>query len=132
MPIDPPTLSIFWNAAGDHETRLELVVLPFLTERAPREVWIEWYGDPNASRLLNEEVFRQMTEGSAAEQAVIDEVNNFTRARMAEDGFFRQLLPPLLINNDELDRAVPTDRPVTIRDVSVVPTPADPESVMSP
>jgi len=35
--------------------------------------------------------------------AAIDALNDFARARMREDGFFRRILPPLRISNDELD-----------------------------
>ncbi|TXH17076.1 MAG: hypothetical protein E6R03_04490 [Hyphomicrobiaceae bacterium] len=36
-----------------------------------------------------------------------DAVNEFTRRRMREDGFFRQLLPPVPISNDELNQPAP-------------------------
>lgn len=32
------------------------------------------------------------------------EVNEFTRRKLAEDGFYRKPLPPIVISNDELDR----------------------------
>ena len=49
------------------------------------------------------------------EQAA-DRVNDFTRTRMREAGFFRRIMPPVQISNDELDRSVPTDRPVVVMD----------------
>jgi len=44
-------------------------------------------------------------------------INEFTRQRIREDGFYRRILPPLAISNDELDRSVPTDRPVRVVDL---------------
>jgi len=38
-----------------------------------------------------------------------ESVNNFVRARAREDGFFRRIMPPLRITNDELDRQIPTE-----------------------
>jgi len=46
--------------------------------------------------------------------AMIDAINDFTRVKMRENGFYRRIVPPLQINNDELDRAVDTDKPVKI------------------
>ena len=43
-------------------------------------------------------------------------INAFTRARMREESWYRQCMPPQPIDNDELDRAVPTDRPVRVTD----------------
>ncbi len=51
-----------------------------------------------------------------AHRRASNEINAFTRTRMREDGFFRRILPPVPISNDELDRAVPTDRPVRVVD----------------
>lgn len=47
-------------------------------------------------------------------RGAIDSINDFTRRRMRDDGFYRRILPPLAVGNDELDRAVPTDRPVRV------------------
>jgi len=45
-----------------------------------------------------------------AEKQAIDAVNIFTRDKMREDGFFRRILPPIVISNDELDRVVTVPR----------------------
>lgn len=45
-----------------------------------------------------------------------DAVNAFTRTKMREDGFFRRIMPPLPLTNDELDRQVGTDKPVKVID----------------
>lgn len=59
------------------------------------------------AQALNEALFEQLSGTNSAEaQAAVDAVNDFTRARMREDGFMRRILPPLQISNDELDRQV--------------------------
>jgi len=68
-----------------------------------------------ASQLLNETLFEQLSTPGMEKQA-IDAVNDFTRTRMREDGFYRRILPPLQISDDELDRQVDTDKPVKVVD----------------
>lgn len=41
------------------------------------------------------------------ESAALDAMNEFTRAKLREDGFYRRILPPLPIQNDMLDCSVP-------------------------
>lgn len=65
--------------------------------------------------LLNDTLFEQLENPSMQKQA-IDAVNDFTRTRMREDGFFRRIMPALQITNDELDRQVDTDKPVKVVD----------------
>lgn len=69
------------------------------------------------SKLLNEALFEKLssTNPNLVKEAV-DAVNDFTRTTMREDGFFRRIMPPLPITNDELDRQVNTDKPVKIVD----------------
>jgi len=45
-----------------------------------------------------------------------DAINDYVRVRMREDGFWRRILPPVTITNDELDRQVDTDKPVKVVD----------------
>jgi hypothetical protein len=45
-----------------------------------------------------------------------DAVNDYTRIRMREDGFWRRIIPPVMITNDEFDRQVDTDKPVKVVD----------------
>jgi hypothetical protein len=54
---------------------------------------------------------------AAAVETAIETVREFTRRRMREDGFYRQILPPLQIANDELDRE-PVPPQVFIEDSS--------------
>lgn len=67
------------------------------------------------TQLLNETLFEQLQTPGMEKQA-IDAVNDFTRTKMREDGFYRRILPPLTISNDELDRQVDTDKPVKVVD----------------
>jgi len=67
------------------------------------------------SRLLNETLISQLSTPGMEKQA-IDAVNDFTRTKMREDGFYRRIMPPLQISNDELDRQVDTDKPVKVVD----------------
>lgn len=66
-------------------------------------------------RLLNETLLDQLSSPGMEKQA-IDAVNDFTRTKMREDGFYRRILPPVQISNDQLDRQVDTDKPVKIID----------------
>ena len=59
------------------------------------------------TQLVNETLFEQLATPGMEKEA-IDAVNDFTRAKMREDGFYRRILPPLQISNDELDRQVHT------------------------
>lgn len=69
------------------------------------------------SKLINETLFEKLASGDYnLQKEAIDAVNDFTRIKMREDGFFRRIMPPLPISNDELDRTVVTDKPVKIVD----------------
>jgi hypothetical protein len=39
-------------------------------------------------------------------------VNSFIRTKMREDGFYRRIMPPIQIGDDDLDRSVPTNLPL--------------------
>ncbi len=67
------------------------------------------------TQLLNDTLFEQLQTPGMEKQA-IDAVNDFTRTKMREDGFYRRIMPPLKIANDELDRQVDTDKPVKVVD----------------
>jgi hypothetical protein len=69
------------------------------------------------SRLLNETLFEKLSSRDPSlEKQAVDAVNDFTRTKMREDGFYRRILPPLPIGNDQLDRQSWTDKPVKIVD----------------
>ena len=53
-----------------------------------------------------------MSDDSGQVKLAQQAVNDFTRVKMREDGFWRRILPPVPIANDELDRQVDTDKNV--------------------
>ena len=59
------------------------------------------------NQLVNETLFEQLATPGMEKEA-IDAVNDFTRAKMREDGFYRRILLPLQVSNNELDRQVHT------------------------
>ena len=63
------------------------------------------------AKALNETLFEQLSK-PGVEKELVDAVNDFTRIKMREDGFYRRIMPPIKISNHELDRSVPTDKPV--------------------
>jgi hypothetical protein len=69
------------------------------------------------SKVLNEALFDKLASRDPnMEKEAIDAVNDFTRIKMREEGFFRKIMPPLSLSNDELDRQVDTDKPVKVVD----------------
>ena len=70
---------------------------------------------PSSVQVLNEELFAQL-ETPGMEKNALDAVNEFTRTRVREAGFYRKIMPPVQVSNDDLDRQVDTDKPVIIVD----------------
>lgn len=70
---------------------------------------------PAEARMVNERLFEQL-KTPGLEKRAIDAVNDFTRYKMREDGFYRRIIEPLQITNDQLDRQVDTDKPVKVVD----------------
>lgn len=70
---------------------------------------------PSSVQVLNEELFAQL-ETPGMEKNALDAVNEFTRTRVREDGFYRKIIPPVQVSNDDLDRQVDTDKPVVVVD----------------
>jgi len=69
------------------------------------------------ARMFSEEIFENLgSRDPVLEKKAIDTVNDFTRIKMREDGFYRRIMPPVPITNDELDRQVDTDKPVKVVD----------------
>lgn len=69
------------------------------------------------SKAINAALFEKLSSRDPGmEKEALDAVNDFTRTKMREDGFFRRIMPPIPITNDELDRQVSTDKPVKIVD----------------
>lgn len=69
------------------------------------------------SKLLSQTIFEKLaSRDSTLEKQAVDAVNDFTRTKMREDGFYRRIMPPIPLSNDDLDRQVDTDKPVKIVD----------------
>lgn len=69
------------------------------------------------SKLFSKAVFEKLASGESHQvKEAVDAVNDFTRTRMREDGFYRRIMPPIPITNDELDRSTSTDKPIKIVD----------------
>lgn len=68
-------------------------------------------------KMINEAVFDKLaSRDPLMVKEAVDAVNDFTRTKMREDGFLRQIMPQVPISNDELDRQISTDKPVKIVD----------------
>ena len=69
------------------------------------------------TKMINEAVFEKLaSRDPMMVKEAVDAVNDFTRTRMREDGFLRQVLPQVPISNDELDRVTWTDKPMKVVD----------------
>src|SRR4051812_7373255 len=69
------------------------------------------------SKMISEAIFEKLSSRDPfLEKQAVDAVNDFTRTKMREDGFYRRIMPPIPITNDELDRQVDTDKPVKVVD----------------
>ena len=67
------------------------------------------------SRMISEGIFDKLSSRDAVLiKEAEDSVNDFTRTKMREDGFYRRIMPPIPITNDELDRQVDTEKPVKV------------------
>jgi len=72
---------------------------------------------PEEAQLMSQNIMEKLaSRDPVMEKEAVDAVNDFTRTRMREDGFFRRVMPPVPISNDELDRQVTTDKPVKVVD----------------
>ena len=70
-----------------------------------------------STKAVNQAFYDQITSDDHGMQKNAQQaVNEFTRVKMREDGFWRKIIPPVPITNDELDRQVDTDKNVKIVD----------------
>ena len=70
-----------------------------------------------STKLANDTLLDKLTsDNSSLTKEAADAINDYTRVKMREDGFFRRILPPVTITNDQLDRQVDTDKPVKVVD----------------
>lgn len=69
------------------------------------------------AKMMSQVIFEKLSSRDPVlEKQAVDAVNEFTRTKMREDGFYRRIMPPTPITNDELDRQVDTDKPVKVVD----------------
>lgn len=69
------------------------------------------------TKVLNAVTFEKLSSRDPVlEKEAADAINDFTRIKMREDGFFRKIMPPIPITNDELDRHVHTDKAIKVVD----------------
>ena len=72
--------------------------------------------DP-ATKAMNDACLDKLTSSdSTMQKEASDAINDYTRMKMREDGFWRRILPPVAMTNDQLDRQVDTDKPVKVID----------------
>ena len=72
---------------------------------------------PNVKQM-NDMFINKIADGSPTLiKEAADAINDYTRLKMREDGFWRRILPPVGITNDQLDRQVDTAKPVKIIDM---------------
>lgn len=76
---------------------------------------------PSVRRMKEEglsdvEIALILSDPDNLERRAMDAVNAFTRMKMRDQGFYRKILPPVQISNDELDRAIDTDLPIKVVD----------------
>ena len=64
--------------------------------------------------VFNQKFLDKIETGSIKEAA--DASTSFIRRRLREDGFFRKVLPPQPLGNQDLDRVLTHDKPVRIED----------------
>lgn len=70
-----------------------------------------------STKAVNQAFFEKITsEDVGLQKDAQQAVNDFTRVKMREDGFWRKILPPVPIANDELDRQVDTEKNVKVVD----------------
>jgi len=109
FPADTPELT-HWDmdltkyigvdpSSGESTTEVGLVT--------SKEEMEEAFGEPSLSeaesKLLNKSLFEMLASSDpVAEKEAIDAVNDFTRTKLKEDGFFRKIMPPIKIPDDEL------------------------------
>lgn len=69
------------------------------------------------TRMINEAVFEKLSSnnGELVKEAT-DAVNDFTRTKMRERGFLREIIPPVPIRADQLTRRIESDSPSVVID----------------
>ena len=69
------------------------------------------------SREMSRAIFEKLaSRDTSLVKTAEDEVNAFTRTKMREEGFYRRILPPIPITNEDLTRTVSSDKPSIVVD----------------
>ena len=77
---------------------------------------MSFISDPS-SRITSDQFWDKInSDNPATVKSAEDAVNAFVRTKMREDGFWRKILPPVPVSNDDLDRQVDTDKPTIVLD----------------
>lgn len=72
---------------------------------------------PEEAKVWNQTWFDKISSRDAVlEKQAVDAVQDFTRTKMREDGFYRRIIPMLPVGNDQLTRTVDDENPVVIVD----------------
>lgn len=71
---------------------------------------------PNATmtqaRLSNETIYEDLANGH--QKRATDALNDYTRIKLREEGFFSRIMPEIVIGDDELDQTLDGDQPSKI------------------
>jgi len=66
-------------------------------------------------RQANEIMIEQLTT-PGMEKRALDAVNDFTRVKIREEGFYRKIMPMTMVSNDQLTRRIDDDKPFVVVD----------------
>jgi hypothetical protein len=80
--------------------------------------------DLNAAQVNNLFYEKVSSDDRAQNKQASEAVQDWTRTKMREDGFARKILPPIPVENGDLDRQLESDRNWVIVDKEVEGTPA--------
>lgn len=84
--------------------------------------------DPTTRQINDVVIDKLISDDHSIRKEASDAINDYTRVKMREDGFWRRILPPVTITNDQLDRQVDTDKPVKVVDME----PGSPAAISVP
>jgi hypothetical protein len=69
------------------------------------------------AKLVSQQIYEQLASRDPMQiKKASDTVDAFTRLKMREDGFYRKIIPPVPVTNEDLTRNLVTDAPIIIVD----------------
>lgn len=69
------------------------------------------------SRISNETIFEKLgSYDPMMRKQANEQVNEYTRTKVREDGFYRKIIPQLPVTNSQLTRSTTTDKPMIVVD----------------